>query len=337
MWPKLRERFHGRVPAGAGAILAVLIALNLALMWHWDSEPDLTEVRAAALERVGGEEQRLWPGVVTTTTLIEAADLLLHKRGGYLSNDLMPPSVFMDNIPGWEYGVLTQIRDLAKALRNDMSRSQTQSTEDPDLAIAEPHFNYQNDAWILPSSESEYRAGRDALQRYLTRLLDENDQNAQFYARADNLQDWLGLVQKRLGSLSQRLSASVGQARLNVDIGSPEAAAGSTDERVEVNIKTPWIEIDDVFYEARGSAWALLLFLKAVEHDFRGVLEKKNALVSLRQVIRELEGTQAIVWSPMILNGTGFGFVANHSLVMASYISRANAALIDLRRLLEQG
>jgi len=39
----------------------------------------------------------------------------------------------------------------------------------------------------------------------------------------------------------------------------------------------------------------------------------------------------------MILNGSGFGLVANHSLVMASYISRANAAVIDLRNLLEQG
>jgi hypothetical protein len=39
----------------------------------------------------------------------------------------------------------------------------------------------------------------------------------------------------------------------------------------------------------------------------------------------------------VILNGTGFGLVANHSLVMASYISRANAAVIDLRDLLEQG
>ena len=38
-----------------------------------------------------------------------------------------------------------------------------------------------------------------------------------------------------------------------------------------------------------------------------------------------------------ILNGTGFGYVANHSLVMASYISRANAAVIDLRNLLSQG
>ena len=102
-------------------------------------------------------------------------------------------------------------------------------------------------------------------------------------------------------------------------------------------VKTPWLELDDVFYEARGSTWALIHFLRAVEIDLREVLEKKNALVSLRQIIRELEGTQEAMWSPMILNGTGFGFVANHSLVLASYISRANAAVIDLRRLLEQG
>jgi len=39
----------------------------------------------------------------------------------------------------------------------------------------------------------------------------------------------------------------------------------------------------------------------------------------------------------MVLNGSGFGLLANHSLVMASYISRANAAIIDLRDLLAQG
>lgn len=60
-------------------------------------------------------------------------------------------------------------------------------------------------------------------------------------------------------------------------------------------------------------------------------------MVSLRQIIRELEATQQAVWSPMILNGSGFGVMANHSLVMANYISRANAALIDLSELLTQG
>jgi hypothetical protein len=102
-------------------------------------------------------------------------------------------------------------------------------------------------------------------------------------------------------------------------------------------VKTAWSEIDDVFYETRGAAWALIHFLKAIEQDFEPVLQKKNALISLRQIIRELEGTQDELWSPMIMNGSGFGLFANHSLVMASYISRANSALIDLRNLLEQG
>jgi len=78
-------------------------------------------------------------------------------------------------------------------------------------------------------------------------------------------------------------------------------------------------------------------FSKSVEIEFYDVLEDKNALVSLQQIIRELEATQQSVFSPMILNGSGFGMLANHSLVMANYISRANAALIELSELLNQG
>ncbi|MDR2213408.1 MAG: DUF2333 family protein [Pseudomonadales bacterium] len=317
-------------------VLALLL-LNVALFFYYNDEPALFDVDAAALERAGGDADKVWPGVTLTSTLDKVVDTLLHKHGGYLSNDVLPPSVFMDNMPNWEFGVVSQVRDLAKSLRNDMTRSRTQSREDADLAEAEPLFNYQNDAWLLPSTESEYKQGQEHLERFLTRLMDENDQNAQFYARADNLAEWLALVEKRLGSLSQRLSASVAQERYNVDIGASATAAGSTDERASFTVKTPWLEIDDVFYEARGSAWALLLFLRAVETDFKPVLVDKNALASLQQVIRELEATQDRVWSPLILNGSGFAFVANHSITMASYISRANAALRDLRLLLEQG
>jgi hypothetical protein len=125
--------------------------------------------------------------------------------------------------------------------------------------------------------------------------------------------------------------------RLNTDLAGDADAVQSTQTSSQVEVKTPWTEIDDVFYEARGAAWALVHLLKAVELDFESVLQKKNALISLRQIIRELEATQDAVWSPIILNGSGFGLFANHSLVMASYISRANAAVIDLRSLLTQG
>jgi len=232
---------------------------------------------------------------------------------------------------------LIQVRDLSRAMRKDFSRSQSQSTEDMDLAVAEPQFNFDSTSWMLPSSEGEYRTGVKALTRYLDRLSDQQQSQAQFYARADNLTRWLGDVETRLGSLSQRLSASVGQKRLNTDLAGDAAATQSTSAASELEIKTPWSEIDDVFYEARGASWALIQLLRAVEVDFQSVLEKKNALVSLRQIIRELESTQETLWSPMVMNGSGFGLVANHSLVMASYIARANAGIIDLRGLLTQG
>ncbi len=319
-----------------GILVAVYVAAVLGLMFYWDSEPDQFNVVTNA-QSIAGPDTELVTGYITTATLISVMERVLHKRGGYLSNDVSPPGVLMDNIPNWEFGVITQVRDLARALRNDFSRSQTQSTEDPDLMVADPQFHYDTESWILPATEGEYETGLRAMRRYLDRLSDPSQQNAQFYARADNLRDWLAIVEKRLGSLSQRLSASVGQHRVNIDLQGDTAARQSTGTPRELSVKTPWLEIDDVFYEARGSTWALIHFMRAIEKDFDQVLRKKNALVSLRQIIRELEATQHFVWSPMILNGTGFGFLANHSLVMGSYISRANAAVIDLRNLLEQG
>lgn len=318
---------------GAGAYV-VLMLIAMAVL---DYDPPQFMVRDTALKWLPVNNKPQVRGQITTATTIELLDRLLHKRGGYLSNDVMPPGAWMDNMPNWEWGVLVQLRDMVKALRNDFSRSQSQSSEDPDLTRADNHLNISNDSWMLPAAESEYTDAERALQAYLGRLGDNTRGDTQFYARADNLRGWLALVEKRLGDLSQRLSASVGQVRVNTDLAGEAGAEQSTATSEVRIVKTPWMQIDDVFYEARGATWALLHLLRAVEHDFGSVLEKRNAVVSLRQIIRELESSQDPVWSPVILNGEGFGFVANHSLVMASFISRANAAVIDLRMLLERG
>lgn len=264
------------------------------------------------------------PGAVTTATLIRITETLWIKNGGYLYNDLTPPGLWLDDMPQWEYGVIIQVRDMSKTLRETFSRSQ--SREDADLQKAESRFNFNHDSWIFPATEAQYYEGTDFLRSYLKRLADDNQQDAQFFAHADNLHHWLATVETRLGNLSQRLSASVGQQRLN----------SSYAAQSEVYVKTPWNELDDVLFETRGSAWALIHLLKAVEVDFAEVLKEKNALACLQQIIRELEATQQPLFSPIVLNGSGFGLVANHSLVMASYISRANAGINDLRKLLQQ-
>ncbi|ALS99005.1 DUF2333 family protein [Lacimicrobium alkaliphilum] len=317
--------------------VGILLLLFYILAVYWSSEPEIFDVDQHARTRAEQNNQVLVPGYTTTSTLIRVASTLMDKPGGYLSNDVMPPSVLMDNMPAWEFGVLEMVRDLALAMRKDLSRSQSQSSENSYLVEAQPKFNIDSRSWILPSAESQYEDGIQALQRYLDNLANPAVNDSQFYTRADNLRDWLRQVEKRMGSLSQRLSASVGQSRLNTDLAGDAEARQSTPSERDKYTKTSWWELDDVFYEARGASWALLHLLKAVETDFADVLEKKNAAVSLKQIIRELEATQQSIWSPMILNGGGFGMMANHSLVMANYISRANAALIDLNDLLNQG
>lgn len=333
--PSLREKLTPWIArirlSGLIALLLLPLLAMLIITFVVSNEP--APFRVQAEQR--GEETIA--GSASVNAAIGLGETLLEKTGGYLSNDVLPPFVLLDDMPNWEFGVLVALRDHAAVLRNHYARSQSQSVEDADLARAEPQFNFQNDSWVLPASETEYRSGLAYLKAYRLRLLDDDDSNAQFFARADNLAVWLQVVEKRLGSLSQRLSASVGQVRRDTNLANDPAARQSTPAPGVAFIRTPWLEVDDVFYESRGHVWALLHLLRAVEIDFQSSLEKKNAITSLQQIIRELEEAQRPVSSPMVLNGSGFGWVANYSLTMANYISRANAAVIDLRSLLERG
>ncbi|MDT0596520.1 DUF2333 family protein [Glaciecola petra] len=319
-----------------GFIFAIFLIIGVVGFW-WGFEPNTFNVNVAADEQAKETNQRVVTGYTTTNTLIAVLEKLLYKSGGYITNDVTPPGVFMDNIPSWEFGVLEMSRDLALAMRKDFSRSQSQSIENPALTKAQPSLNFDNNRWILPSSEGQYEDALEQLYVYRDQLGDPTATNNQFYARADNLRDYLKQVEKRLGSLSQKLSASVGTEVINTNLAGDSAASNSSPEASVMINKTSWFKLDDNFYEARGASWALLHFLKAIETDFGDVLRKKNATVSLQQIIRELEATQEAVFSPVILNGDGFGLLANHSLVMANYISRANAALIELSELLNQG
>ncbi len=318
------------VKAGGWALVSVFLFLTI-LGWYWSRTPDIFWVNQTP------DGDRTVIGYATTDTLVRVAETLLEKPGGYLTNDKMPPGVILDNIPNWEFGVLQQVRDMARIIRNDYSRSQSQSKEDPDVAAAEPLFFFDNDSWAIPRTEGEYRDGIKGFVAYRDRLAGIDGPAAQFYARADNLREWLAQVEKRLGSLSRRLGDSVATTVINTDLAGDPAAEANTSLGDNVNVRTSWFEIDDVFYEARGTSWALIHFFRAAEFDFARVLADKNAEASVRQIIREFEASLHSLRAPIVLNGGGFGLFANHSLVMANYLARANAAVINLRELLDKG
>ena len=327
---------------GAAGAIGLYLIITAVLGVFWSFEPKQFDPVSVTAAQAKARNERMVTGYTSGTTAIELTHRLLDKPGGFLANDHLPPGVWLDNMPNFEEGVVIQLRDFALVMRNDLSRAQSQSNEDQDLVEVQGQLQIDTRSWWFPSAEGAYHSAADHLQNYVARLggglADGSGADAQFYARADNLSEWLGLVQKRLGSLTQALSQSVKNNPLKVDGGTDAAmpAAPAAPERGP-NQTTNWKQRDDVFYEARGQSWALIHLLKAAQVDFADVLAKKNATVSMANIVRELDATQDTIWSPLILNGDGFGIVANHSLVMAAYLARANAAVIQLRELLARG
>jgi len=201
-----------KLVALAGVVSITLAVATLGV--YWSIQPDTFDVQSVALERVDGDASRLVSGAVAVSTVGRVARTLLDKPGGYVYNDMLVPGAYLDNMPSWEYGVIKEVRDSLAALRNDFSRSQTQSIENLDLRKAHEFLNYNVSSWILPSTEFEFQEGIEALDRYFDALVSGDDKSARFFPRADNLAAYLMVVEKRLGSYSHRLGASVGDEEL---------------------------------------------------------------------------------------------------------------------------
>ena len=145
----------------AGIVLSIVLLFVLILGIYWSRTPKVFWVNEFV------EAERSVVGYSTADTLIRVAETLVEKPGGYLTNDKMPPGLYLDNMPNWEKGVLTQVKDLSRVFRNDYSRSQSQSKEDPDLVIATEKFFSEADSWMFPPTERRFKEGIEAVARYL--------------------------------------------------------------------------------------------------------------------------------------------------------------------------
>lgn len=138
-----------------GATLVIVLCAIGGVGFLWNGEPGLFSVTKVTQSTLGERGLNNVTGSTTVATMIQVTEILLNKRGGYLTNDIMPPGVWMDNVPNWEFGVLVQVRDMARTMRNNLSRSQSQSTEDAGLVNSENQFYFDSDSWMLPETESE--------------------------------------------------------------------------------------------------------------------------------------------------------------------------------------
>ena len=106
---KLKEK--GPLWTVGGSIVFIGILL-FAIAEYWGDEEPRFNVLQVAMQDAGVENPKDMPlGYAYASAIIHIADILLHKPGGFLSNDMFPPGVLEDNMPQWEYGVLTSLRD----------------------------------------------------------------------------------------------------------------------------------------------------------------------------------------------------------------------------------
>lgn len=312
-WPAITANRLGFIIFPVG-ILILLVLLGL----YFSSEPQRFDVQARITQELTDKNLQVVPGVATTQTLIDVTDTLLSKSGGFITNDIGLPGLFLDNMPSWEKGVLQQVRSLSQSLREEFARPNAQSLEDVDLLLADPRINAKANSWIFPASEAQYRDAIRYVNRYLGRLANPAGTEAYFAPRSAALNHWLGRVDRDITLLMAQLNASIGAPTKNLDM-----SLGKIE-------KTPWLKLDNVLYESRGTAWALIHFLEAIQLDFDEVLQMNEGSELVTEVIVELEKTQQSIISPFILNGSGFGLLPNHSLVMASYLKRAHDKLTEL-------
>ncbi|WP_254277251.1 DUF2333 family protein [Halomonas sp. 3H] len=290
-------------------LLGLYLVVTVGLGIWWSQAPAPFDVEQATLERRG--EAALEPagrGAVTTATLAATVVTLLDKPGGYLRNDIAPPGLWLDNMPHWELGVLNQARDLARALPGMTAAS-------PDaLEVAAERLMGDDRDWVYPSTEQRLEEAVEALDAYLATL---GEPDPAGLVAGQGLAPWLAGVADRLDDLGLRLSASVGQRG---------ALRGLDVDADALPPRTPWHRVDDIFFEARGTGWGLLHLLEGVHRDQADVLAEAGADAAWERLVAELAMTQRRLWSPLVLNGSGFGPFANHSLVMAHHVIRARDA-----------
>jgi hypothetical protein len=282
---KKAEKIPGRplwVKTTGWVVAAVFLFLTM-IGWYWSRTPDVFWVN----QKTDGDKTVI--GYAATDTLVRVAETLLEKPGGYLSNDVMLPGVFLDNIPPIGNSVSCSKSAIwrasfemttAGASRNPRKMSMLLSGNRSSFSTTIRGFfrvRNLNIGMRLPDSPNtvtdwpvSVNRKRNSM-RELTTFVSGSPRSRNGWA-------WLAQVEKRLGSLSRRLGDSVAASVINTDLAGDSAAEANTSLGDSVDVRTSWFEIDDIFYEARGTAWALIHFFRAAEFDFAQVLADKNEI-----------------------------------------------------------
>jgi hypothetical protein len=238
---------------------------------------------------------------ITGWTFVESAvaplSYELYERFlGWRVNDIVIGK-FTDNVNNFQKGVLEVTRRTAVKLTEDISRTGSTESFNQNLENAMNWLMIKPETFWFPSAEGKYKAAMSGIRTYQKQLINKE---SRFYNRTDNMIPLLKTYRNLLGSCDDNLIKKY------------------EDNGEEVS----FFDADDYFYYAKGVSMAMAHVLKAIKHDFSGVLQSRNAMDTLEHAIHSLAEAEEIdPW--IILNSDMNGIFANHRANLATKISHA--------------
>ena len=253
------------------------------------------------------------PGTLLATTL---ATIMRHELSGtgWRPNDffLWGPRLFADNNANRQLGVLQAVRRTTQVMKEHLTKISSDPF-DKNLDEADNAFRYDEYRLWLPSAESRYRLGIQALDAYVNGLKPELQTSKP-----------LNLRHMELLRLFQAWSDMLGDAHANL-------------YRTELNGQSikPW-QNDDLFYHAQGYTHVMAVCLRAIQREYGVSFRDREALPPLvEEVARSLE-LAARLKPLVVLDGSDEGLTANHRRNLDVYVAEARQKIYSIREELEK-
>ena len=217
------------------------------------------------------------------------------------------PAYVLDNMPNFQIGIITAVKDITGTLRYFKNNTETQNK---DIKKAYKQMNYAPDIWIMsrqgkfnlaPSSNSQYRKAANELRKFMRDGIYKPDTND------------LRLLLKKIGAKLQKLTLD------------------SESHQQENSSKWYDGKADDLFYNHKGYAFALWQISKTLGHDYKEIILANDLYEDWVRMEASLK--KAAEFSPLIIrNGKVDSIIApNHLMMQNCYLLRAISASEKIR------
>lgn len=216
------------------------------------------------------------------------------------------PAYVLDNMPNFQIGIMTAVRDSAGTMRNFVNKTPEQQKH---IKKAEELLRYSPYIWLTakkgkvglaPSANAQYRKARIELLKY-------------------NDEDFI-LYQADFETYLTRLSGALRRLIQKNDSRIIEHSSSLLDTKA-----------DDVFYMTRGYAFASWQIALAMGFDFKKLIVQYDVYNEWTYLLSSLQ--KAAEFKPLYVRNGKLGgiFGANHLLVQNYYLERALVAATQIK------